>query len=389
MSAHSALGPSSAHRWMACPGSVQAEALWWAENPNHDDSSPYAEEGTRAHELAEVLLNNPELPEPGDQYENWDDPEMLKHALRYRDYCQRIAGDGALCFVETRVTMPRVHRDAFGTADFIAYIPEYQHLHVIDLKYGSGIQVDAEENPQALLYAEGARQMLYDKHRIKPRFFTVHIYQPRLRTGEHITSWQLRNTELDDWISKAHVAALETRIAPEVFNPGDKQCKWCKANPCKARAAQVAQHFDAQFEDLDDAVEQATDTTPLLSDTDLSAWLTKCAMLKQFISRIEDQAYQRSMDGHTLPGYKLVEGRGSYQGDAETLEFLLGDDAFKPRQLRSKTELQKTLGSAKFQRVAAPYYKQLSGKPTLVPVTDLRPEVGTDAMVDRMLEDLP
>ena len=388
MTAHSALGPSSAHRWMACSGSVALSALWFEKNPNADTSSPYAEEGTRAHELAERLLHHPELPIPGDDIDTMDDREMLTHCLRYRDYCQATAGDSGLCFIEKTVPMSRVSDVAFGTVDFAVYCAEYRHLHVIDFKYGEGVGVDPEYNPQAMLYAEGMRQYLYDHHRIKPRHFSVHIFQPRLRSGENIAHWGFSNLKLDDFVSNAAAAAIRTQTHPDEFKPGDKQCQWCVANPCRARASQLDEFFGAQFDDLDTAVEQKADESMLLDDAQLGQWLLKIPMLKDFVSKIEAHAYQRAMDGHRVAHHKLVEGRGSYQGDAQALEFILGDQAFKERSLRSKTELQKVLGTTKYKRVAAPCFSYRPGKPVLVNEDDKRDEYDAQATIDSMLEDI-
>jgi hypothetical protein len=49
---HAILGPSSYHRWSACPGSVEAEA------PLPNESSEFASEGTAMHELAAIILRN-------------------------------------------------------------------------------------------------------------------------------------------------------------------------------------------------------------------------------------------------------------------------------------------------------------------------------------------
>lgn len=393
MTAHSALGPSAAHRWKACPGSVNAERLVRLANPDADGSSPFAEEGTRAHELCETLLNNPELPLPGDDIETMEDVDMLRHCLRYRDYCLNVAGESAMTFVEERVTMPRVHPDCFGTADFIAYRPEYKHLHIIDLKYGAGQFVEVHENPQAMLYAEGARQMMWDRHKISPRFYTVHIFQPRAMQGENIANYQFKNTRLDDFVTETAAQAIATQTDIDTFNPGDKQCHWCLANPCRARQQQMHDMLAEEFDELDD--HDITDTmvrliaeSPLMTDAELSDWLAKAGSLKAFVAKIEALAYERAMDHHVLPGFKLVEGRGSYKPNREALEFILGDEVYQPPKLRSMTDLRKHLGTRAFDDTAKMYFRRMPGKPTLVKEDDPRREWSETADIKDMLDDL-
>ena len=391
MSKHSALGPSGAHRWLECPGSVNAEAIIRRANPSSDTSSVYAAEGTRAHDLAERLLLNPDLPEPGDEIDTMDDVDMLRHCLRYRDYCLNLS-PGDEYWVEQRVKMPRVHKDCYGTADFAVYCPEYRHLHIVDLKYGQGERVEVKWNPQALLYAEGTRQYLYSEHRIKPKYFTVHIFQPRAMHAENIASFQLTNTQLDDWVSNAHVKALETQIDTETFNPGDKQCRWCLAAPCKARAAQMDAVFADYFDDLDEDIEDVTSALKRhdfeISDEDLSQWLQKIGTVKSFVAQLEALAYSRAMDRTKIPGFKLVEGRGSYHADVEALEFILGDRVYKNPEIRSKTDLQKELGSRLFNKLVKPCYKRSPGKPTLVAESDPRRPWDANADAVAMLDDL-
>ena len=357
-------------------------------NPNADESSPYAEEGTRAHELCERLLLNPDLPEPGDDIDMMEDTEMLRHALRYRDYCLNVGGDGAITGVEQRVKMPAIHKKCYGTADYFAYIPEYRHLHCIDLKYGAGQYVEVEENPQAMMYAEGVRQWLYDEHGISPRYYTVHIFQPRLMQGENIASYQFTAARLNDFVHETSLEAKATEYDIDKFVPGDKQCHWCLANPCRARQAQMHEMLAGEFDDLDDAIDDLKETSPLMSEDEIAAWLSKAEALKKFISSIEAMAYERAMNHTPIPGFKLVEGRGSYKPRPEALEFILGDEIYQPRKVRSMTDLKKHLGVTKFNEVAAPYYKRQPGKPTLVPEQDNRPEWSETGDIDAMLEDL-
>lgn len=388
MAKHSALGPSSAHRWKECAGSINAERLYRKAHPDSDDSSPYAEEGTRAHELCERLLNDLDLPQPGDDIETMEDADMLRHCLRYRDYCLTVAGEYAQTFVEVLVKMPRVHKDCYGTADFIAYIPEYKHLHVIDFKYGAGQFVEVYENPQAMLYAEGARQMMWDKYKMSPRNYTVHVFQPRAMQGENIASYQFTNTRLDDFVTETLTQALATETDTTSFNPGDKQCHWCLANPCKARQEQIAALFADEFDDLDDGFEGLSEYSPLLSDVEVASWLKRATALKQFVSKIESVAYERAMNNTSIPGFKLVEGRGSYQANNEALEFILGDVVYKEPTVRSMTDLKKRLGTSEFNAVAKQYYRRVAGKPTLVPEHDKRAEWNELGDMQSMFEEL-
>lgn len=387
--AHSALGPSGAHRWKACPGSVNAERLWRLANPGADDSSVYAEEGTRAHELAERLLNNPDLPVEGDAIDTMEDHDMLRHCLRYRDYCQALEESaGALTWVERIVKMPAVHASCFGTVDFATYSDYTRVLHCVDLKYGAGQYVDVHENPQAMLYAEGMRQHLYDKYKQKPRKIVVHIYQPRLMQGENIASYEFSNTRLNDFVHETHLQALATQTDVDTFVPGDKQCHWCKANPCATRAQQMQAMFADEFDDLEVAIEREMEETPLMDNAAIAAWLERAAELKKFIARVEGIAYERAMSDSEIPGFKLVEGRASYKPRQSALEFVLGADAFKAPEPRSMTDLKKHLGARRFALIAQPYYKRVPGKPTLVSASDPRATWDVRKDLEDMFEDL-
>lgn len=388
MAAHSALGPSAAHRWKACPGSVNAERLFRLANPDSDGSSPYAEEGTRAHELAERLLLNPELPLPGDEIDTMDDVDMLRHCLRYRDYCLAQTTSNSIDLVERRVKMPAIHKDCFGTVDFSTYNPSYQHLHTIDLKYGQGLFVDVEENPQAMMYAEGVRQYLYDKYHHKVRHFTIHIFQPRARSGENIASYQFSAAKLNDFVHETHLQALATETDVDVYNPGDKQCQWCAANPCNSRAEQMDKLFASEFDDVDDLVLSMAERSPLLSDEDVASWLHKAKAVKSFIAKIESIAYERAMSDTPIPGFKLVAGRGSYRPvNIEAMEFIVGDALYKEPEIRSKSDLKKQLGSESFKAIER-FYKKQPGKPSLVVFDDPRPAWNDLHDIDNLLDDL-
>jgi len=174
MTAHALLGASKAHRWMRCPGSIALEA----DLP--DISSPHAEEGTRAHELAAIILEA-QIPWcPND----WD-ADMIDYVRSYVDYVTREAA-GHHLLIEQRVDYSDVIGvpDSFGTSD--AIILAGDTITIIDLKYGMGVRVNAEENEQLMLYALGALETFgvtgnYTKAKLV-------IVQPRL---DHISEWEV------------------------------------------------------------------------------------------------------------------------------------------------------------------------------------------------------
>jgi hypothetical protein len=171
MTAHALLGASKAHRWMRCPGSIALEA------GIPDISSPHAEEGTRAHLLAENILSGVCFPPPDD--------EMLTNVMFFVDYVRREA-EGHHLLIEQRVDYSDVIGvpDSFGTSD--AIILAGDTIKIIDLKYGMGVRVNAEENEQLMLYALGALETFgvtgsYKKAKLV-------IVQPRL---DHISEWEV------------------------------------------------------------------------------------------------------------------------------------------------------------------------------------------------------
>ncbi len=201
MVAHAKLGASNAHRWLACPGSVAAEDGL----PN--TSSPFAEEGTVAHELAECVLNMAYLPPEHVELKDWaayatvksnefldlyEDEVMADFVRVYVEYVNNLAAGADHVEIEARVSYQQWVSGGFGTAD--AVILKGETLHICDLKYGMGVRVDAEENPQGMLYALGAFyefDMLSDIKHVQ-----IHIIQPRL---DHISQWEISVPDLLRW----------------------------------------------------------------------------------------------------------------------------------------------------------------------------------------------
>jgi hypothetical protein len=361
MTAHALLGASNAHRWLACPGSVEAER----DIPN--TTSKFAEEGTAAHELAEFALNiGPSA------LDAFHDAEMADFVRVYVEYVAQAATNADIFEIEQRVSYADWVDGGFGTAD--AVIVKGGVIHVCDLKYGMGVRVDAENNPQGMLYALGAyaaNSYLGDIHTAK-----ISIIQPRL---DHISEWEISIEALLRWAewAKQQAEATQEPDAPRV--PGEKQCRFCRAKAsCKALQQLTEKAILSEFDDMDNMPKANT-----LTDAQMRAALDAKPMIESWLSAIEALAKERLESGLGFEGYKLVEGRSvrkwADDAQAETaLVDLLGDAAFAPKKIVSPAQAEKALGKKRAGEIADLVTKP-TGAPTLVPESDTRPAINLTA----------
>lgn len=266
MSDHAKLSPSGAHRWIACPGSLALEASY------PDKSSDFAEEGTLAHALAGECLEDEHSAAffIGPDYRYLDhgvdkvavvSADMAREVQKYIDQI-RAAADGGELMVEQRLPI-FAGNDAgvpeqFGTSDVVIIHEGRRRLEVRDLKYGRGVQVYAEKNPQLMLYALGALDefgLLYEFDDV-----LMAIHQPRL---DHVDEWVCSVEELREFEKVALAAGAKAlRIAEGAIskdpncvtpflNPGDKQCQFCKAKGgCPALRDKVLATVALDFVDV-------------------------------------------------------------------------------------------------------------------------------------------
>ncbi|MDP9801513.1 hypothetical protein J2S49_001589 [Arcanobacterium wilhelmae] len=359
---HALLSASSAHRWLECPPSVLA-SLEVA-----DTSSAAAEQGTAAHELAEFKLRralhlNPTVRPVSD----WHDAEMETHTDDYVAYIQQVLSsvrestpDPLVC-VEQRLDFSHVVPDGFGTGDCVIVADGI--IHVIDLKYGAGVLVEAEENPQLKLYALGALhafEALYEVGEV-----VVHIFQPR---RDNVTSWATTATELTTWAETEVAPKAELAVAGEgEFCPG-AWCQFCKIAPtCRARAQ--ANLDLARFEFAPPAE---------LTDSEIAEVLAQLPQLTKWASDVEAYATSLAVNqGKTWDGFKLVAGRSirKYTNESKVVEALeaAGCTDVYDQKLRTITTLEKQLGKKRFAEILAGLVVKPAGKPCLVPITDKRP----------------
>lgn len=363
MTAHSNLGPSSAHRWLVCGGSVAAIAAL----PERNETSPFAIEGTIAHELAETALRFGQA-----ALDDADNREMADFVQVYVDYVNAVADDAELVVFERRVDFSDWVDGGFGTADAIAVVGKT--LHVMDLKYGMGVRVDAEENPQGMLYALGAYAEIAALRPIDD--VTIHIIQPRL---DHISTWSISVDALLRWAEwakqRAEVALSDN--APRV--PGEKQCRFCDVKAtCAALKVHTETAIMADFDDLN-----ALRNPDTLTDAQVRAVLEAKALIDAWLSSVEAHVKARLESGEPFDGFKLVEGRSNraWSNDDEAqqkLVDLLGEKAFTDPRLISPAQAEKALGKSKAAEISGLITKP-RGAPTLAPESDKRPSYGVTA----------
>ena len=364
---HALLGASSSARWLVCTPSARLEAMF------PDEQSPYAAEGTVAHDLAEAILRH-KL--EGKKAPKLDDhsAEMVEAVNRYVDICEekvneaRARSSDAEAMIEARLDFSRWVPEGFGTGDMVIVADGI--LEVIDLKYGKGVPVSAVENTQMRLYALGAydvNEFLYDVTTVR-----MTIVQPRL---DSISTDEMALEELLDWGEEIKPIAQRAFRGEGECTPCD-YCNFCKArHTCRALADTCLTAFYKDGGKLNQ----------LLTDSEVSDILAMKDLITKWIKGVYDFAYEKALSGEKQwPGYKLVEGtsRRTITDPEAAAKILLDngykeEDIFKPRELEGITNLQKVLGKKGVSEYLEAYIDKPEGKPTLVPDSDKRPAINT------------
>lgn len=372
-SAHAILSASGSERWLGCPGSRKAEKDF------KDSSSPFAEEGTRAHVLADECLKHGHDAEryKGTKINDVLIPnDMIDYVQEYLDYVRSHEHDNTKLYTEERVDFSNIVPEGFGTLDAAVLDYDTGICHVFDLKYGRGVQVDSFENTQSQLYALGIYHELEWLEVIVG--FRIHIVMPRKVTSP---PWDISVAELKDFGKYASERAelAMTNSAPRV--PGDKQCQWCKAKgDCQALATFVEETICAEFDDLDEIDEET------LKPSQKKAILDNKGMIINFLEAVELSVFTLFEDGGTFPGYKIIEGRSNrrwVEGAEAFLEGKLADGAYN-KKLIAVGAAEKLLG----KKTLEPYLEKPKGKPTLAPESSPGPAISISTNVTDEFEDL-
>ena len=374
---HARLAPSAAHRWINCPASVDYCEALKAADPNFDPPSIYAAEGSSAHIVAADVLENggTALQRVGttievDGFTFEVDREMAEYVRQYVEYVKSITTSDR--YIEQKLKLEHEPR-SFGTAD-VVHIDKGTCV-VVDLKYGKGVRISAQDNPQLKLYALAAYNyfsLYYDIER-----FELHVAQPRLN---HYDVFRLDREELLNWhIDVVNPVVADIHNGIGLFEPGE----WCSNAFCPAK--KVCPHRAKamwgmlDFKDLDSPGEPAQ-----VSDQALGEILAQGAKVRPFLSDMEDLARERLLGGADVPGWKMVEGRSirkwKSEADAEMAlrktKLRVGDYIRKklvtPAQLEQVTKGRKGHYDMKKQGFMSEHIEKPPGKPSLVSSADPR-----------------
>lgn len=374
---HSVLSASGAHRWMECSASATLEQLF------PDTESEAAKEGTLAHDLCELKLRH--------YFETIDfgkqkytravnklkkDPLWNNEMQGYTDEYLELVKNTALAFehrpshgIEKRVYFgdytladPDDGVEGYGTADCILIGDGI--LHIIDFKYGKGVPVSAENNPQLSLYALGAYESYKILYPIKTVFLS--IVQPRI---DNISTWRMSIDELLKWGEEVKEKAKLARSEDAPFNPGESQCRFCRAKAqCRARAAEnVKLAFEVHKK------------PPLIGNDEVGEYLKQGEDVAKWLKDLQDYALAECLAGRSVSGWKAVEGRGSREWTDmdKAFEKLITDGTAPEEMLYERkpltlAQVEKLVGKTVFADSVGEYVEKKPGKPTLVKETDNR-----------------
>lgn len=380
--AHDLLSPSSAHCWMICPGAVALGTIYG----NGDDSSVYAEEGTAAHVEAERAAKA--WFESTTYFPTTEDAEMIEHARGWAKMLGAHLDVRNLAFWATERALPvgvvTNRPGAKGTADFLA-IDANGLLTIADFKYGMGVEVEAEKNPQLSIYALAAIEEFGVFQEITG--VRLIIYQPRISAHEKTYEWNME--ELADFGKRVRACADKAQSlighedeALKFLNPGESQCRFCKAKAnCPALMSKTRELIAADFEVL-----PAEDNAPKLPETadQLARVLPWLQTIEKWCDAVRAKALALLMDGEKIEGFKIVAGRKGPRkwgpGAEEALNSMrIRRDVLYTRALISPAQAERAhkdglIGPRQWNAICQ-LITQSDGKPAIAPVFDARPAI--------------
>ena len=380
---HALLSASSSHKWLVCTPWIRLEEQF------ENKTTEYAEEGTLAHAIAELKARN-YFTEPMtkrkfnsemkklQENERYKD-EMQIHTDRYLDYLKEIALKSPVkpsVIVEMKVDYSKYAKEGFGTADCLMITGK--DLYVIDFKYGKGVPVSAEENPQLKLYALGA----LEKYKLIYAIENIHlsIVQPRL---DIISEYELNRNNLEKWGDEVVIpAANKAYFGIGEYTPGE-HCKFCKAKgSCVARtnknlsAIEDFKPLDYRAKDKKDNINKVV--KGILTNEEIGVVLDQIKDVESWVKDVKSYALNCILKGENVKGWKAVEGRSNRvitdidKAFQIITEYGIDEALLYERKPLTITELEKLLTKKKFESLVGDYIEKPKGAPTLAPISDKR-----------------
>ncbi len=386
--AHALLSPSSAITWMNCPGAP----FLYKDMP--EETSEYAEEGTRAHALAEQAAIN-EFSESDDRADLVGDAEMVDAAVAWAQTLREVSAPGLAPFGTSRFSWRAEHRVLIdhitgtpgdrGTADFTALL-QGKCLLVADFKYGRGVPVKCEENLQLMTYASGLLSIT-EIRRCVERVRLV-IFQPRLSKTPQV--WETTVARIDEFTAAAKAKAERAQAiiaAGEVKDgdlcPGEGQCRFCKAKAtCPALRKKVEAETRADF-GIAIVEEKPAPVLPVPATGEaLARALPWLETIEKWCAAVRKAAMAELEQGGEVPGFKLVAGRKGPRkwldgAEARLKAMRLRHDVIYEDKLVSPTTAEKAAKAgiigARQWKALQEFITQSEGSPTIVYEWDKRP----------------
>lgn len=384
--AHALLSASSASQWINCTPSARLGEQF------ENTTSSFAEEGTLAHEFAELNLKRDlkqiTLKEYDKLTENFKkstyySEEMEEYVQKHVEYviqqfteAKRKTPD-AILLIEERVDLSHLIEGGYGTCDDIIIADGV--MEDIDLKFGLGVRVEAEDNSQLKLYALGALEaydMMYDIHTVR-----LTITQPRM---DSISSWEISADDLRAWGQQVVKPKALMAYAGEGEQVTGDHCKFCKASPkCKAQADKAIEMARLEFAE-----------PKLLSDEELIEVYKQIPNIDAWFKKVSEYLYNEALTGKKWPDFKLVEGqnRRGWTDEEKAMEILEKElfekDQFSNVKLKGIGDIEKLVGKAAFPTLLGDVVAFKKTSPSLVPDSDKRPAMGLQTALNDFSEDI-
>lgn len=411
--AHARLAPSASERWLHCTASVQACG------DTRDEGSAYANEGTEAHDWAEKVLSGKTIID--------EVPENFRpHVKFYTDHCQKLMLPGFDVYIESKVPLFYSPSDS-GTMDFAVVSDEV--VRVRDLKYGAGVLVEAQDNPQLAIYALSLIRDLQESglYSFGPATLVdIGIVQPRHHADVPIRLWAISLADLEEFCRQIEHAAIQIQegtrriaewkaknpdaepdlneVAPALkFSPSTEACRWCPIKGrCEARANWLTEPLNTEdrsgldlLASLPDLSKEEKKAEPavrinragILDDATLVALYAKAKGIVQWLGDVEEYLEEQALRGNPLPGTKLVQGREGNRAwaDEDAADAWLKNQRLKEDQrydfkLKSPTKIEELLSDklktvTKTANAFAKLVTRSAAKPALALESDKRPAI--------------